>query len=343
MKEQIKVNFITGASGHIGNVLVRKLIDRGQKVRTLILPGEDCTSLEELDIERVEGDVLDLDCLRQAMQGAQNVYHLAGLISIMPGKNELVQRVNVEGTRNILKACRETGVKRLVYTSSIHAFYRAPHGVTIDEKIPFDPEHAISAYDRSKAEASLEVLEAARNGLDAVIACPTGVIGPYDFRGSEMGHVIRDAMDESKAQFCVEGAYDFVDVRDVAEGLILACERGRSGESYILSGERLSYTQILQTVKRFTGTGLRMLYIPLKLARFAAIFAPLYYRITRTKPRLTPYALATVASNSVISNAKARRELGYAPRQLSQTIADTVKWFREYPFNRLAPVRIRNK
>jgi dihydroflavonol-4-reductase len=332
---QNKVNFVTGATGHIGNVLVRKLLERGEKVRALILPGENRQPLAGMEIEEVEGDILDLDALRRAMSDVQRVYHLAGVISIMPGKNMIVRRVNVQGTRNVIRAAREAGVERLVYTSSIHALFRAPHGVLIDETIPFDPEHAISAYDQSKAEASLLVQDAACMGLDAVIACPTGVIGPYDFRGSEMGHLILDAM-RTRTQFLINGAYDFVDVRDVADGLILAGDKGRSGESYILSGERLSLGGLLDLMQRVTGLRYLRLPVPMDLARFAAIFAPLYYRLAKAKPRLTPYALATVTSNSVISNAKARQELGYAPRSLSESIRDTVQWFHEHRFVRNA-------
>ena len=332
---QNRINFVTGATGHIGNVLVRKLLERGEKVRALILPGENRQALDGMNVEEIEGDILDLDGLRQAMDGAQRVYHLAGVISIMPGKNNNVRRVNVQGTRNVIRAAREANVDRLVYTSSIHALFRAPHGITIDEQIPFDPEHAISAYDQSKAEASLLVQDAACLGLDAVIACPTGVIGPYDYRGSEMGNLILDAM-SARTQFVINGAYDFVDVRDVADGLILAGEKGRAGESYILSGERLSLGGLLDLMQRVTGLRYLRLHVPMNLARFAAIFGPLYYRLAKAKPRLTPYAIATVTSNSVISNAKARHELGYAPRSMIETIRDTVQWFHENSFGKAA-------
>jgi dihydroflavonol-4-reductase len=320
---------ITGATGHIGNVLVRKLLARGEKVRALILPGEDCTSLSDLKLDLVEGDVLDLSSLRRAFRGARIIYHLAGIISIMPGKGMAIKRVNVQGTRNVIRSAHEAGVSRLVYTSSIHALSREPHGATIDENSPFDPHHAISAYDLSKAEASLLVMDAACLGMNAVIVCPTGVIGPYDFRGSEMGQLIKDAM-QSRPQFCIEGAYDFVDVRDVAEGMILACEKGRKGESYILSGERLKVESLMTIVQKISGFQPRMIKIPMALARIAALFTPIYYRLSKSKPRLTPYSLATVTSNSKISNAKAQRELGYRPRPLAESIADTVQWFREH-------------
>ena len=219
---------VTGPTGHIGNVLVRELVSRGEKVRALVLPHDDLTPLVGLDVELVLGDILKLDSLRRAFEGVEDVFHLAGMISIMPGRNELVRRVNVEGTYNILQAAKEVGVRRLIYTSSIHALRRVPHGITIDESVPFDTQHAISDYDQSKAEASLAVLEATRKGLNAVIACPTGVVGPYDYKRSEMGQVIMGCIEE-KPQLYIEGAYDFVDVRDVADGLILAQEKGQTG------------------------------------------------------------------------------------------------------------------
>mgnify|MGYP001024430099 FL=1 len=322
------MNLVTGATGHIGNVLVRDLLARGERVRAMLMPGEDPSPLYGLDVERIEADVLDFQSLLGAFLGIEVVYHLAGIISIMPGKDNLVQAVNVIGTRNVIQAARLCGVRRFVYTSSIHALSRIPHGTTIDESVPFDPQHAISMYDYSKAQASLEVLEAVQTGLDAVIACPTGVIGPHDYRRSELGQLILDCV-QHKPMFYVEGAYDFVDVRDVAQGLILASEKGQTGESYILSGERLSVLGMIKSLQEILGKRLVTLKIPMNLARFSARFTPLYYQLSRKKPRFTPYSLETLESNSVISNAKAVRELGYSARPLNVTLADTVRWFRQ--------------
>ena len=322
------LTLVTGAAGHIGNVLARELVNRGQTVRALLMPGEDAAPLQDLSVELVEGDVLDFCSLQAAFEGVEVVYHLAGLISILPGKDPFVQTVNVLGTRNVIQAARLAGVRRLVYTSSIHALQRVPHGILIDENIPFDVQHAISAYDHSKAQASLEVLKAVQEGMDAVIACPTGVIGPYDFRRSEMGKLIIDCL-KNKLMFYVDGAYDFVDVRDVAAGLILVGEHGRTGQTYILSGERLSVRDIFKHVQEIIGRRLVCLKIPGNLARLAASLTPLHYRLTRIKPRITSYSLATLASNSVISHAKAMLELGYSPRPLRETLADTIRWFRQ--------------
>ena len=319
---------VTGATGHIGNVLVRKLLDRGEKVRALIWRGEDTTPLKNLDVEQVMGDVLDPASLEHAMHGVETVYHLAGIISIMPGRNPLVWRVNVEGTRNVLEAARHASIRRLLYTSSIHAIAHAPHDVAMDETLGFDQNNPYGEYDRSKATASLEVQKAAARDLDAVIVCPTGVIGPYDFRGSEMGEVIRSAT-EARTMLYVEGAYDFVDVRDVADGMIAAVKRGRRGESYILSGHKLSVRYMLETVREVTGKAFASVKIPFSLAELAARYTPWYYRRTQAKPRFTSYSLQVLQSNANICCTKALAELGYKPRPVYESIADTVRWFLE--------------
>jgi dihydroflavonol-4-reductase len=316
---------VTGAAGHIGNVLVRELLNDGQRVRALVLPGEDTSSLEGLDIELMEGNVLEPHTLDQALLGVEKVFHLAGIISIMPGQNDVMRRVNVEGTKNMLAAARKAGVKRLVYTSSIHALSRDWKG-KINEKVPFDQFNSAGAYDRTKAEASLAVLEAVKDGLDAVIVCPTGVIGPYDYRGSEMGELLRNFM-LKKPHLMIEGAYDFVDVRDAARGHILAGERGRTGEVYILSGWQIKIFQLKQMVQDALGLRSATIHIPNWLAKLTAVFTPLYYRITRQTPKFTGYSIETIQGNSDISCQKARKELGYRPRKMLATVADTVAWW----------------
>ncbi len=318
---------VTGATGHVGNVLVRELLERGEKVRALILPGECRESISGLKVEVFDGDVLDLDSVFQSMRGVKGIFHLAGVISIMPGANPFVRKVNVDGTKNILRAAKESGVKKLIYTSSIHAIRRVEGGM-IDETVPYDMDNPYGAYDRSKAEATLEVLKAADSGLEAVVTCPTGVIGPFDFRGSMMGALIHDAA-IAKPTLYVDGAYDFVDVRDVADGLISAAENGKRGESYILSGQKISVRYLLETVREITGRNFFQMKIPFDLARFAALFTPMYYQMANATPRFTPYSLEVLQSNSNISHAKATQELGYSPRSLSESLRDTVKWFLE--------------
>ena len=319
---------VTGATGHIGNVLVRELVSRSERVRAVIPPFEDASCLDGLKVEIVEGDICQIDSLIQAFKGSDVVYHLAGIISILSGKSELLYQVNVEGTRNVVEACLKTKVRRLVYTSSIHAVKEPPHGIVIDETFPFDPDNVLGDYAKSKAQATLEVLRGVEQGLDAAIVCPTGVIGPYDYKISEMGQLIMDFI-QRKLKAYVDGAYDFADVRDVATGLILACEKGRTGESYILSGEQITVRDLLLMLQEITEVKAPSLKIPAWLARTVGKIAPLYYRLTNTEPLFTTYSIDVLASNSQISSAKARRELGYSTRPVKESVTDAVAWFRE--------------
>lgn len=319
---------VTGATGHIGNVLVRELVSRGEEVRALILPSEDSVPLEGLVAQRVEGDVLDKDSLERAFEGADAVYHLAGIVAIRPGQNDLMHRVNGVGTRNVAQACLTCGVKRLVYTSSIHALVEPEQGTVIDETCPVDPDRLTIEYSKSKARATLGIRQAVEQGLDAVIVCPTGVIGPYDYRVSEIGQLILD-FGRGKMKVAIDGAYDFVDVRDVAAGHILAFEKGRGGEEYILSGARMTVDELLAVLEEATGVVAPRWKSPLWAAQGIAYLAPLYSAITNKRVLFSRDMIATVTGNSLISSEKARRELGYSSRPIKQSLVDSVRWFRD--------------
>jgi dihydroflavonol-4-reductase len=333
------MNLVTGAAGHLGNVLVRELLRNGENVRALTMPGEDCTSIEGLPIDCVEGNILDRKSLDPAFSGVHTVFHLAGLVSLLEEHAPILHRVNVEGTCNVILAARHAGVKRMVYTSSIHALSRPPDGVTIDETLPFDIINSAGPYDRTKALASLVVQASQASDLDTVIVCPTGVIGPYDFRRSEMGEMILDWMNQ-KLNILVKGGFDFVDVRDVARGHILAARYGRSGETYILGGERIAVCRLRELVQSRAGVYSPALQLPGWAAMAGAWLAEYYYRLAHTRPRFTRYSLETLVSNSVISSAKAARELGYTSRALAESIADTVGWWVENRGRIRAAVRI---
>ena len=320
------MNLVTGGAGHLGNVLVRELLARGERVRVLVLPGEDTRSLEGVDVERVDGDILDRESLARAMEGVDVVFHLAALVSITEEKSYLLQEVNVEGTRNVIEMIQKMGVPKLIYTSSIHALERPPMGVSITEQLAFDPDNPAGPYDRTKAQASLLVQEATKRGLDARIVCPTGVVGPFDFRRSEMGELILSWM-QKRVNVLVKGGFNFVDVRDVAQGEILARDNGKAGETYILGGERIELTALHKLVQKVLGRKTPPITFPLPIAMLITPIAELYYKITKTRPRFTRYSLATVDSNSDISSAKAETELGYNPRNLTQSMADTVRWW----------------
>ena len=321
-------SLVTGGTGHIGNVLIRRLLETGDHVRVMVLPKDDLSPLVGLDVEIVLGDILNPATIRKAMQGVNRVFHLAGMISILPGDKPLLERINIQGTRNMLECANQEGVQRFIYTSSIHALGNHPHGEVITELCGFDPQKSMGDYDKTKAEASLLALQAAQQGMDVVIVCPTGVIGPNDFRRSEMGTYLWNSS-RSRLVIGVEGAYDFVDVRDVADGILLAATHGISGNTYILSGEQISIRNIVAEIKKSTGRQFSFLNIPKWLAFFSASFMPFVYRLVRQKPQFTPYSLTTVFSNSVVSHAKATIELGYRPRRISESIKDTLIWYEQ--------------
>jgi dihydroflavonol-4-reductase len=319
---------VTGAPGHLGNNLVRLLLEKGEKVRAMVLRGEDLTPLRGLDVEVVEGDVRDPESLDNAFRGADLVFHLASVISLLPGRTELLEQVNVKGARNVAEACLRAGVRRLVYTSSIHALVEPPHGMGIDESARLDPLRVSMEYSKTKARGTLEVLDVIANGLDGVVVYPSGVIGPNDFKPSEVGHMILDFI-RGRLPATIDGGYNFVDVRDVAYGHILAAERGRTGEGYILAGEWISVTDVLREVAAVVGRPVPKLKLSPGTASAVAKALTSLSRMTGKKPLVSMDMIEALLSNSLVTSTKALTELGFAPRPIRQSIRDTVVWFQE--------------
>lgn len=294
----------------------------------MILPGDPLLGLKNLPLEIVEGDVRDFESLNKAFEGAAFVFHLASFVSIGSYHKNLVWQINVEGVRNVIKASLACKVGRLVYMSSIHAFEEPPEGSPILETKNFSPQQVTGAYAKTKAEATRLVLQAVREtGLDAVIVHPSGVFGPFDYKPSHTGQLIRDFM-AGKLHAYIDGAYDYVDVRDVAEGALAAAEMGRKGENYILSGERISVKGLMDMLEEVTGKPAPRLWLPLWLARLSAPVLELYYKLAKRPPLYTPYSIFTLSSNSLTSHEKASREWGYHPRPVKESIFDAVKWLR---------------
>jgi dihydroflavonol-4-reductase len=322
---------VTGATGHIGNVLVKQLyrqLSNKEKIRALVPPGETVAPLKGALVEVAVCDVTDYASVRDALRGVDLLYHLAGVISIVKGKAELMQRVNVSGTKNVLDAAREAGVRRVVYVSTVHVFTEPPAGAEINEQTPVDPALVKGDYARTKAEALLYARQAAAAGQDIVIVHPTGVLGPHEPKGSHTNAMLRGVM-KSRYPMKFGGRYDFVDVRDVAAGIRMAARRGRAGESYILGGSRISVGEMFEIVARLCGLRPPRLEAPTWLIRAIAPFGEAWAKASHTTPTFTPYSIQTVLSNSNISSAKARRELGYSPRPIAATLGDFVKWARK--------------
>lgn len=314
---------ITGASGFLGAHLARTLKDRGVEVRAA--DRSRGPALDDVDVEFVEIDVLDPASLRAAFEGQDRVFHLAAIISIVGDPTGEVWRVNVHGPRNAATVAFECGGGRFVHCSSVHSFDLERCGPSLDESgLPTTHPDA-PAYDRSKRAGEEAVRLVVQKGLGAVVVNPTGIIGPDDRGPSRMGETVLQFMTR-KIPVGITGQFDFVDVRDVVEGLIAAGDRGRTGENYLLSGSRLSIRELGMLVERYSGVPVPPLSIPLRLV---TPLAPLVMQIEQRtkKPIFTPDALHALKYSPVVSHYRAATELGYRSRPIHETVRDTVAWF----------------
>ena len=317
---------VTGATGHIGNVLVRYLIDRGYEVKSLVVDEKEKDILQGLNTEIVIGDVTKLETLVTAFEGADIVFHLAGIIEIGSGNKKKVHEVNVNGSKNVVAACKMAHVKKLVYTSSVHAIPEK-EGVITETKT-FSKDLVKGTYAKSKAEATEYILNSNSDDLEVIIVHPSGVIGPYEYIKSNMGQLIIDCAAERMKAY-IKGGYNFVDVRDVANGIILACEEGKPGECYILAGHSITIEELMAIVEKLTGKKAPKFKIARWFAYITGIFSELFYKIVKEKPLFTSYAVYTTGTNCNFSIEKAQKELGYTIRNMEETIADTIKWYKE--------------
>lgn len=314
---------VTGAYGFLGTSLVRALLERGVKVRAADI--RTTASLGDVDVEHCDIDVLDRDSLRQAFDGADVVFHLAALISIVGDPSGMVRKVNVDGAHNAASAALDAGVTRYVHCSSVHSFNLETCGPSLDESGPRAVGGHVPQYDRSKFDGELRVRAVIDQGLDAVIVNPTGIIGPHDHGPSRMGLTLTKLRD-GRFPVAMSGGFDFVDVRDVVGGLIAALDRGRSGENYLLSGTRVSIKELGQLVAVTSGTRPSRFSVPLGLV---APLAPLVERFTpsRNEPLFTRDSMHALRFSPSVSHYKAAVELGYASRPIHATVSDTLNWF----------------
>lgn len=323
---------ITGICGHLGNNIARILSMRGDALSTrgLALEKEDASMLDA-KIDLCRGDVTDTASLERFFDGADGettVIHAAGLISISDKGSKMMERVNVGGTKNIIDMCKKYNVKRLVYISSVHALPVLPLGTPQSEVERFYPDKVSGTYAKTKAAASNLVLDSARDGLSAVIVHPSGIIGPNDYGRGFLAQLIENYVSGTVVA-CVRGGYDFVDVRDVAQGALLAAEKGRSGECYLLTNEYYSALSLLDMVSDLTGVKRIRTVIPLGFVMAMAPLAELYFKARHERPLFTRESMAILDSNAYFINDKARRELGYRPRRMNETMRDTVFFLKE--------------
>ncbi len=322
---------VTGATGFLGRVIVEKLIERGAEVAALVMPGDPNKKLLPQKVRVFMGDVCNKSSMNRFFDGADSrtcVIHCAGIVSVASRPGCRLHQVNEGGTWKITRQCAEHQVGRLIYISSVHAMPEKPKGTVITEDCDISPGLVYGEYARSKAAATSLVFEAVQRGLNASVVFPSGIIGPGDLQGGSLTTMARRFL-AGRLPIAVRGGYDFVDVRDVAEGVLACAEHGQTGKGYILSGHYITVREMLQTIGEAAGRPRHTLYLPLWLA---ALAAPRFerYSIKARKPLLfTPYSMAVLGSNGHFSHDAASEAFDYQPRPMKMTLRDMTLWLME--------------
>ena len=319
---------VTGATGFLGRAVAEELVRRKAQVHALVLHDDPYTDLLPKEVRTVIGDVCDKSSLSDFFADADSrtcVIHCAGIVSVASRPGPRLYQVNVGGTWKVLRQCMEHDVGKMVYVSSVHAIPEKPKGCIISEDCEFSPGLVDGDYAKSKAATTELVFDAAERGLNASIVFPSGIIGPGDLQGGSFTSMAKSFL-SGKLPFAVRGGYDFVDVRDVARGILACSESGEPGKGYILSGCYVTIRRMLQLVGKAAKLKYRSICLPLGLARLAA---PYYERrsLRERKPLFfTPYSVSVLASNGQFSHAAASERFAYQPRPIEETLEDMTAW-----------------
>ncbi len=319
--------FVTGGTGFIGGALVRKLLEAGHEVRALVRPGANTLQIDNLNVEVIPGHLLDKEALLSGMKGCDWVFHVAALYTFWGYKWSDFLESNVEGTKMILQAARESNVRKIVYTSSIAALGRMSDNKPADESTPSFFNYKIGFYQRSKFMAEQVVLKSAKNGLPVIIVNPSTPVGPGDHKPTPTGQIIVDYLNGRIPAF-VDTGLNIVDVDDVAVGHILTAQLGRIGEKYILGGENLTLKQILYILAELTGLPKPRWQIPHNLALVWAFIDSTVAVINKKHlPTATPDKVRLSRHYEFFDTSKAVRELGMPQTSAREALRKAVKWY----------------
>jgi len=303
--------------------VARQLLARGENVRALARPS---SQVRELDVEVVRGDLRDADSLEGVLMGCGVVYHIAADYRLWAKDPAELYRSNVEGTRNLLAAARKCGAERVVYTSTVGCIGIPENGLGTEDA-PVALEDMTGAYKSSKFQAEQVALEFAHSGFPVVIVNPTAPIGDHDFKPTPTGKIILDFLKGAMPAY-VDTGLNFVDVQDTAQGHLLACEKGRVGERYILGSENLTLQQVLERLAAVTGGSAPRWKIPHAVAYAAGVASTGWANLTGQEPRVPLDAVKMARTKVFVSLDKAKRDLGYNPRPVDGALRRAVDWFR---------------
>jgi dihydroflavonol-4-reductase len=320
---------VTGAAGFIGSSVLRELVDRRTRPVALVEPGGDTANLDGMGVERIEVDLRDAGGVRAAIEGARTVFHVAALYRFWSPEPRAFYDVNVGGTRNVLRAAREAGVGRVVYTSTVGTLgvRGATTGSPVDETSPAEVDHLFGLYKQSKYVAEHEVLRAAAEGLPVVLVLPTTPVGPRDRGPTPTGRTVLEFLNGRFPGF-VDTTLNIVDVEDVAHGHLLAAERGAVGRSYILGGENLDLREVLALLAGATGLPAPTRQFPGGLALAAGWVSDVVEgRLLRREPTIPLEAAKMSTTHMSFDDSRARHELGYTSRPAAEALARAARWF----------------
>lgn len=331
------IYLVTGAAGFLGSHVCDELLERGELVRALVLPGDKSAVYVPKSVQIVEGDLCDDDSLENFFAVPEGwetiVIHCASMVTTNPDYNPKLFAVNVDGTKNMIEKClSHPECRKMVYVSSTGAIPELPKGTPITETdhfTPIDEKTQVGAYSQSKAMATQEVLDACRErGLQACVVHPSGILGPKDYAvGETTGTVIK--IMNGQMPIGMGGSFNLCDVRDLAAGCVAAADRGRIGECYILGNKEVTLKEVCQMLRDASGCRMPLLYVPISMAYKLAEKMEKKAASTGEKPLMTEFAVYNLARNNTFDYSKAERELGYHTRPYAETLRDEAKWLVE--------------
>src|SRR5215472_14714141 len=320
--------FVTGATGFLGSHVARHLLSQGAELRLLTRSSSRLDNVADLPCERVVGDLREVESLKRGMSGCEFVFHVAADYRLWAINGQELYGSNVDGTRNLLHAARDSSVRRVVYTSSVATMGFGNNGSMTDERTAVSLENMIGDYKRSKFMAEQVAIEAARSGQDVVIVNPTTPIGERDIKPTPTGRIVVDFL-KRKFPAYVDTGLNLVDVVDCADGHLLAMEKAVPGERYILGGENLTLKQILDKLPAITGLPSPKVKLPYAVALATGVVDTLVVgKMMKREPRVTIDAVRMGRKKMFVTSAKAERELGWKARPVDESLRRAVEWFR---------------
>ena len=316
---------VTGASGFLGSHVARQLVARGEAVRVLLRPSSQIRAIEDLRVEKVIGDLRDPSSLGRALSGVRRVFHVAADYRLWARHPRDIYESNVTGTKNLLAAARRAGVEQFIYTSTV-ATVAVDRPALPNEQTESTLSEMIGHYKRSKWLAEREALQAVKEGLPVIVAMPTTPVGPGDWKPTPTGRIIVDFLNGRMPGY-VDTGLNFVAVEDAAAGHLLAAEKGRPGERYLLGGENLTLKQLLDILARIAGLPVPRLKIPHRVALGAAYVETAFSRLLGREPRIPLEGVKIACHRMFVDCSRAQRELGFQPGPVAAALERAVRWY----------------